>query len=376
MQFRKFKKTGEDVSLFGLGTMRMPINDDGSVNKEASIDMIRTAIDNGVNYVDTAHMYHNSHAETVVGEALKDGYREKVFLTTKLPLWLAKSEDELETIFQKQLKDCQTDYFDFYLLHNTNSQVMKLNEKYNAIDFLDKKKKEGKIKNLGFSHHDTCEMFEEIIEMYPWDFCQIQLNYMDKEFQAGIRGYNYATSKGIPVIIMEPVKGGKLVDNVPPTVMSIWNSSKTNRKPVDWALRWVANFDNVLTILCGVHSKEQLLENIEILKDAKANSLSNEELQLIDKASDEYNRLIKYSCTSCNYCLPCPVKINIPGIIGYRNDWEIYAGTAKVAADYKTWNHPKRLASACTNCGLCKEKCPQRLDIPAIMIETAEIFDK
>ncbi len=375
MQYRKFEKTGDDITLFGLGTMRMPTHDDGSLNEKKAIKMIRLGIDKGVNYVDTAYMYHNFGAEKVVGKALQDGYREKVFLADKMPVWLAKNEEEMKEIFYKQLENCQTDYFDFYLVHNITNATWGIAQKFNCLDFLMQLKKEGKIKNLGFSFHDELSFFKEIIDSHPWDFCQIQLNFMDMEYQAGVAGLEYAQMKNIPAIIMEPVKGGKLVDKLPPSVESYWASASSQRKPVDWALSWVANFDSVLTILCGVNSEEQMLENIEILNRAKANSLTFKELEIISKVSEEYNKLIKYSCTGCNYCMPCPFKVNIPAVIQYRNDWELFHHSPKIKSDYSLWIPDKQRGSMCTYCGKCIIKCPQQLPIPKIMEEAAEIFE-
>ncbi len=375
MQYRKFKKTGEDITLFGLGTMRMPILDDGSLDEKASIKMIRTAIDNGVNYVDTAYMYHNFAAEKVVGKALQDGYREKVFLADKMPVWLAKTEEEMKEIFYKQLENCQADCFDFYLLHNVTKQIWSIAEKYNTLAFLEEMKKEGKIKHLGFSFHDELNFFKEVIDSYSWDFCQIQLNFMDMDYQAGVAGLEYASSKSIPVIVMEPAKGGRIIDSLPETVKTYWASTPTQRKPIDWALSWVANFDSVLTILCGVHSEEQLLENIEILSKAAPNSLSEQELAIINKVSDEYNKLIKYSCTGCDYCLPCPHKIHIPTVIKIRNDWDLFNHSQKVKDDYDLWLPKNKRAGNCTYCGKCIIKCPQQLPIPKIMEESQEIFE-
>ena len=374
MQYRTFKETDEKITLFGLGTMRMPLQSDGELDENAAIQMIRRTIDKGVNYVDTAYMYHNFKAEKAVGKALQGGYREKVFLADKMPVWLVKTEDAMKELFYEQLENCQTDYFDFYLLHNVTKAIWKRSEKFNCLKFLQEMKDEGKIKHLGFSFHDDYDFFVEIVNSYNWDFCQIQLNFMDMNYQAGLSGLNYAASKKLPVIIMEPVKGGKLVDNLPPSIENYWKLAPTQRKPIDWALRWVANFDSVLTILCGVHSEDQMIENIEILNSSLPNSLTTEELSIVNKVSEEYNRLIKYSCTACNYCLPCPQKINIPTAIQLRNDVELYKNLPKTTADYKLWLGEGSRGADCTFCGKCLIKCPQQLPIPKIMKECSEVF--
>ena len=226
MQYRTFDKTGQKVSLLGMGTMRLPVTEDGQVDREAAISMIRHSIDEGINYVDTAYMYHDGESEKIVGQALKDGYREKVLLADKMPVWLAKDEEAMRSIFDEQFARLEVDVIDMYLVHNVTVPVWKRAQKFHLMDFLEEKRAEGKIRHIGFSFHDQLSLFKEVIDSYPWDFCQIQLNYMDKEFQAGEEGLHYAAEKGIPVIIMEPLKGGKLTDTLPPSVKTLWNRQR------------------------------------------------------------------------------------------------------------------------------------------------------
>lgn len=377
MKYRTFLKTGEKISLLGFGTMRLPIvNDDFSkIDEEEAIHMIRTSIDRGVNYVDTAYTYHDGFCEVAVGKALKDGYREKVLLADKLPLWLAKTEEDLERIFQEQLEKLDVDCIDMYLIHNITGSVWKRVQKYNAIDFLEKKRSEGRIKHIGFSFHDDFDLFKEVLEAYPWDFCQIQLNYMDQEFQAGVKGLKLAGSMGIPVIIMEPLKGGKLTDVLPQSIRDFWNQSDVKRTPAEWALRWVADFPEVLTILSGMTCMEHVDENIRILSEADPNSLTQTEQEIIQNVADEYNKLIRYSCTGCQYCMPCPLKINIPDIIGRYNDWFVYEGNEKIMQDFRTWVNPKAMPSVCIACKACEGHCPQHLPVSEIMKKAQEIFE-
>lgn len=377
MKYRTFKKTGQEVSLLGFGTMRLPVidNDMSKIDEAEAIRMIRSAIDKGINYVDTAYMYHNGFSEVVVGKALKDGYREKVFLADKMPAWFAKEEADIEKIFNKQLERLDTDCIDMYLVHNITAPIWNLVKKFHVMDFLEKKREEGKIKHLGFSFHDEFDLFKEVIDFYPWDFCQIQLNYMDMEFQAGIKGLKYAGEKNIPVIIMEPLKGGKLTDAIPPSVEKIWSQAETKRTPAEWALRFVADFPEVLTILSGMHTIDQVDENIKILSDAVPNSLTKSEQEIIKRAADQYNNLIKHSCTACKYCLPCPIKIDIPTIIQFYNEWHLYEGIDKIKKDYAMWISPKRGASTCVSCKACEGHCPQQLPISKIMKDAAEIFE-
>ncbi|MGL4484992.1 MAG: aldo/keto reductase [Anaerovoracaceae bacterium] len=378
MQFRKFKKTGEDVSLMAMGCMRLPLVPGGSfadVDENAATKMIRTAIDKGVNYVDTARMYHDFKGEYFVGKALEDGYREKVFLADKMPVWLVKDEEEQRATFEDQLKQCQTDHFDFYILHNVNKAVWKRAKKLNTLKFMEEMKAAGKIRHIGFSYHDDADFFKEVIDAYPWDFCQIQLNYMDENLQAGLAGLKYAGSKGIPVIIMEPLKGGKLTDILPDSIKDFWNQADVKRSPAEWALRWVADFPEVLTILNGVSNFEQMEENFRVLSESTPNSLTEKEKAIIKEVADEYNKLIKYSCTECKYCMPCPQGINIPMIISFYNDWFLYGKNPKLLDDYPVWNPKGNQASDCTACKECESHCPQSLPISEIMEKAAKIFE-
>ena len=375
MKYRTFRKTGQDISVLGFGTMRMPVLPDGNLDEAASVKLIRKAIDLGINYVDTAYMYHRGLSETVVGKALKDGYREKVILADKMPVIIAKEEDDVKAIFENQFRRLDVDIIDFYLLHNVNIHTWKTVKKLNMLPFLERQRDKGRIRQIGFSFHDSLELFKEVIDAYPWDFCQIQLNYMDIKHQAGLEGLKYAASKGIQVVVMEPLKGGKLTDIVPPTVAALWQEAPIKRTPAEWGFRWVCDFPEVLTVLSGMHNQEQLVENVNIADSCEANTLTAEEKGIIEKVAAEYNSLIKYSCTSCQYCMPCTVKLNIPLIIDFFNQWHLYGGNEKIKKDYRMWVGDKRKASTCIECGACEEHCPQQLPIIKIMKEAAELFD-
>lgn len=374
MQYRKFEKIDKDVSLLGMGCMRLPEFEDGSVNEAEAIDIIRSAIDAGVNYVDTAYTYHGGNSEKVLGKALKDGYREKVLLADKMPIWLAKDEEHMKAIFNKQLERLDVDCIDMYLVHNVGVPIWKRCKKLNLMPFLEEMKAQGKIKHIGFSFHDKLEFFKEMIDEYDWEFCQIQLNYMDKNHQAGVEGLKYAASKGLDVIIMEPLKGGRLTDFVPPTIQELWDSTGTDRTPAEWAFKWLAAFPEVKLMLSGMSSREQLMQNIKTLSADDIAELSSEEAAVIDKVSDEYNRLIKYSCTGCQYCLPCPQKLDIHRIIGYYNDWTAYEQNPSTKFEYDTWIPAGRHASDCVGCKACEAKCPQSLPIAQAMKDAAEAF--
>lgn len=374
MQYRNFKKTGEELSLLGVGTMRLPLLESGEIDEDQAIAMIRKAIDSGVNYVDTAYMYHDGLSEVVTGKALKDGYREKVFLADKMPAWYAKSPEDVAAIFEEQLKRLDVDSIDMYLVHNISAPIWKLVQKHNVLPFLEEQKAKGRIKHIGFSFHDELPLFKEVVDSYDWDFCQIQLNYMDAEFQAGVEGLKYAADKGLSVIIMEPLKGGKITDSIPDSIQKMWDSAEIRRTPVEWAFKWVANFPEVTTILSGMSNMAQLEDNIRIFGDLKANSLTEKEEAIIKNVADQYNSLIQYSCTACKYCLPCTVKINIPGVISYYNDWFLFGQNPKIREDYLTWNGPGRRAEDCTDCKVCESKCPQGLPISDIMRQAYKQF--
>jgi predicted aldo/keto reductase-like oxidoreductase len=317
-------------------------------------------------------MYHDGASEEVLGKALKGGYREKVLLADKFPVWLA--DDGQEALFDRQRRRLDTDFFDMYLVHNLTARFWEQTLDSGLLSFLEKKRAEGKIGHIGFSFHDELPVFQKIVDSYPWDFCQIQLNFMDVAYQAGLEGLRYAAAKGLPVIVMEPLKGGKLTDALPPSVAALWRTAPLQRTPADWALRWVADFPEVLTILSGIHSMAQLDENLATLSDADAGKLTDAERRLIEAVSAEYNRLIHYSCTACRYCLPCTKKIDIPAVIDFRNAWEIFGHNEKTRADFGAWISPRRYPSVCSQCGVCEGKCPQHLPIIQIMEEGAAIF--
>jgi predicted aldo/keto reductase-like oxidoreductase len=312
MNYRTINKTGEKISLLGFGTMRLPVinNDENSIDENEAIRMMRYAIDNGVNYMDTAYMYHGGNSETVLGKALKDGYRDKVFIADKMPIWLAEKAGGIQALFEEQFRRLDVDYIDFYLMHNLTKKYWQDAKDKNLMPFLERMKEGGRIGKIGFSFHDDLKLFKNIIDEYPWEYCQIQLNYMDTEYQAGVAGLKYAGKKGLPVIIMEPLKGGKLAQFMPDSVKDIWNKSPVKRSPAEWALRWLADFPEVLTILSGMSQMEEVEENIKILGDATFDSLSQHEKALVVEASKEYNNLIKASCTACKYCMPCPQGID------------------------------------------------------------------
>jgi len=374
MEYTTLAKTGQKISLLGMGTMRLPQASDGNVDEPAAIALIRKAIDNGINYVDTAYMYHDGTSEVITGKALQDGYREKVLLADKMPVWMAKDKEGVATIFETQMQRLETTVIDMYLIHNLTVGIWERCQKFGVLEYLEEQKRLGRIHHIGFSFHDELPFFKELIDAYPWDFCQIQLNYMDKEYQAGLEGLRYAESKGISVIVMEPLKGGKLTDRIPPAIEAIWAEAKTKRSPADWAFRWVAELPGLLTILSGMSSEAQLDENLDIFAHMTPPLLTDEERQRIDRVAALYNELIPYSCTACKYCMPCPQKIDIPSFIELFNEWHVYEQNPKVMVNFGWW-FPKYKPSLCTGCKVCEGLCPQHLPISKIMSEGSLIFE-
>lgn len=364
MLYRKIEKTGDELSVLGFGAMRLPTKN-GRTDEKRATEQIRYAIDHGVNFIDTAIAYMN---EPLVGRILSDGYREKVKLATKIPPWKVNKSEELETICNLQLKNFQTEYIDYYMLHGLNTNGWKKMVELNALKFLDKMKAEGKIINAGFSFHGDKDLFKEIIDAYDWDFCLIQYNYLDEENQAGTEGLEYAASKGMGVLVMEPFRGGNLTQNIPPEVQEIWNQSPIKRTPAEWALRWVLNHPEVTCVLSGMNEEEHIKENLRIAEEAHPHSLTNEELELVGKVRDKYRDLMKIGCTGCRYCMPCPVGVDIAKCFESYDSMHIFGNKMQTRISYALslglFNEGKTAyASKCIKCGKCEEHCPQNLPI-------------
>ncbi|MGB4185979.1 MAG: aldo/keto reductase, partial [Caldicoprobacterales bacterium] len=368
MEYRKFGNLGFEISTFGFGCMRLPLEvqpdgttDPSKIDEQEAIKMIHYAIDNGVNYFDTAYPYHGENSELLLAKALKDGYREKVKIATKLPVWKAKTYEDFEKLLDEQLAKLEVDYIDFYLLHALSKDRWDQIKELGVLDFLDQAVASGKIKYPGFSFHDELPVFKEIIDSYDWKMCQIQLNILDQDYQAGVEGMRYAASKGIPVVIMEPLKGGRLAHNVPEDVQALWDQAETKRSPVEWAFRWLYNFPEITVILSGVSTMEQLKDNIEIFSKAAPNSMDEKELELVQKVKALYDSKIKVGCTGCNYCVPCPSGVEIPRIFSLYNDYSIYGGSEEFKEWYKNLMDEGKDASNCVECGQCESECPQHI---------------
>lgn len=364
MKYRTFGKIDFKPSALGFGAMRFPVIDNNSsqIDKKQAEQMVYHAIDNGVNYLDTAYLYHQGQSEVFLGEILKNGYRQKVKIATKLPVWMIESKSDFDKLLDEELTRLQTDYIDFYLLHDLNKEKWSKVLKFDLIGQVEKAISKGKIKNLGFSFHDDFLVFKEIVNGYDkWGFCLIQYNFMDKNIQAGKKGLKYAAEKGLAVVIMEPLKGGRLA-SAPPSVQKIWDSAKTKRTPVEWALSWVWNQPEVSLVLSGMSSLHQVKENIEFANSSKTKMLSTEELSLFEEVKKEYQKLFPIPCTNCQYCLPCPQGVNIPKVFEIYNNCFAYQN-AQIEKKQYQFLPPEERAENCVSCKKCESLCPQKIKI-------------
>lgn len=365
MQYRTFGPLDWKPSALGFGAMRLPVLDDdaGKIDEPEATRMIRYAIDHGVNYVDTAYPYHKGTSETFLGRALQDGYRERVKLATKLPSWLVKAPEDFDRYLDEQLERLQTDHIDFYLFHSLNEKswlnLCDLNVLRRAEGAID----DGRIHYLGFSFHDKYEVFQEIVDAYDgWTFCQIMYNYMDEDYQAGAKGLKYAADKGLAVVVMELIRGGRLAKSVSPPIQALWDTAPRRRTPADWALQWVWNHPQVSLVLSGMSTLEQVEQNVAGAGRSGPGTLTEDELALIARVRDRYRELSAIPCTDCQYCLPCPSGVNIPRIFAIYNDGLMYNDLKGARAAYG-WLKEEERADQCTECGQCEELCPQQIEI-------------
>ena len=365
MKYRKFGSLDWNASVLGFGAMRLPVfgNDPARVNEPKAIKMIHHAIDQGVNYIDTAYTYHEEQSELLVGKALQNGYREKVKLATKLPSWLVESPDGFDRFLDEQLEKLQTDRIDFYLLHALNSTYWPKLKDWDVLNWAEDAIADGRIQHIGFSFHDEFNVFKDIVDAYDrWTFCQIQYNFMDVEYQAGIKGLQYAADKGLAVVIMEPLRGGQLTNKIPPSVTELWQSAAVHRTPADWALQWVWNHPQVSVLLSGMSTMQHVIENHDCADRSGAALLTEDELNLVDKIRQEYRRLVPIPCTNCKYCLPCPNSVEIAAIFEHYNDANIYDNPRAPRFHYSNLSTEQQ-AGNCVECFECEEKCPQGIPI-------------
>lgn len=372
MEKRKLEKLGIETSLLGFGCMRFPVTAEGKIDEPKAQEMLDKAIAAGVNYIDTAYPYHDGESEPFVGRALKKYDRKSFYLATKLPVWLVKSKEDAGKYFEEQLSRLQTDYIDFYLLHALNKEQWDAMVKYGVVEYCEQLKAEGRIKYLGFSFHDAYEVFEEIINYRDWDFCQIQLNYMDTEEQAGLKGYRLAEEKGVPLVIMEPIKGGSLAvfaDDITEKFRGLDAQAST----ASFALRWVGSLPGVKVILSGMSSMEQVEDNIHTFADFVP--LSDREKAVIEEIVTLIKGRVQNGCTGCRYCMPCPAGVNIPGNFRAWNDYHMYQNYNVVKWSWETNIGEKGQAKNCIKCGKCETHCPQKLSIREDLVKVQKDLD-
>ncbi len=367
MQYRTL--AGEKVSVLGYGCMRFPTTTDDAkdIDIEKSTEMLRYAVERGINYFDTAYVYHGGKSEGFIGEALKP-YRDKIHFATKCPTWEVKCEEDFDRMLNEQLEYLQTDYIDFYLMHALDKDRFdNIVVKFNLIDKLNKAKADGKIRHIGFSFHDDLETFKRIVDANPaWEFCQIQYNYINLNYQAGTEGLEYAHSKGLDVIIMEPLLGGKLAN---PTEQ-VKKTLSDEKSPVEWAMDYLWNRKEISLILSGMNAMEQIESNTEYADKAQVGMLTQENLDMLLHTKEVYDTMALVPCTKCAYCMSCPFGLDIP------KTFEAYNATASLGMDRakEIYAELQKGADQCKKCRKCESVCPQSIKISQTMGKIAEVF--
>ena len=356
-----FPRINAESTMLGFGCMRLPTAPDGKIDEPEAIRMIRHAIDSGLKYIDTAYPYHGGESEIVVGKALQDGYRERVLLATKLPVWKVEKHEDMMALLDEQLQKLQTDHVDFYLLHAMGKDRLEQMQKLDYKAFFDEALAQGKIRYPSFSFHDDYETFMKILDDYDWAMCQVQMNFLDDKDQATVEGIREAGRRGVGVVAMEPLRGG-LLANPPQDIVDFYARQPIQRTPVEWAFRYLYSMPEVITILSGMSTWEQVEDNLRIFDMPERPVLSDEEKQLYVDVKEAYFNCTKTRCTACRYCQPCPMGVQIPRIFqGYdttlmRRDGSFAKGYARIVED-------KADASLCVKCGKCEGACPQHLPI-------------
>lgn len=373
MEMRKMENLGIETSLLGFGCMRFPTTADGGIDEPAAEAMLDKAIAAGVNYIDTAYPYHNGDSEPFVGRVLKKYDRKSFYLATKLPVWMVKTVEDAKRIFEEQLARLQTDYIDFYLLHALNKGQWDAMKEAGVVEYCAQLQAEGKIKYYGFSFHDDYEVFEEILNYRSWDFCQIQLNYMDTDEQAGMKGYELAVEKGIPLVIMEPIKGGSLAAFAEDITAKL-KALDEKASIASFALRWVGSLPGVKVILSGMSSEEQVDDNLNTF--SVFHPLSVQESETITDIVTTLKSRVQNGCTGCRYCMPCPAGVNIPGNFKAWNNYHMYQNYNVVKWAWETELGEGQQAKNCIQCGKCEAHCPQKLSIREDLKKVQADLDK
>jgi predicted aldo/keto reductase-like oxidoreductase len=382
MEYRTFGNTGLQVSSLGFGCMRLPVigKDHSRIDEAHATEMVHQAIAQGVNYFDTAYPYHSESfakpgaSEPFLARALKNGYREKVHLATKLPCWLVESRGDMDRLLEEQLSRLDAGRIDFYLLHSLNQSTWDKMLRLGVLDFLDQAQASGKISHAGFSFHDELPLFREIVDAYDWTFCQIMYNYFDEHYQAGRAGLHYASGKGLAVVAMEPLRGGSLIHGLPEKSRKILHESVPGRSEVEWALGWLWNQPEVTVILSGMSHLDQLKENLGLARKFPGTPWTSKDEKTIEQAGQVIQDLQRVNCTACGYCLPCPEGVNIPRNFSLCNDHHMLNDPAARQRYFGLLSEAER-ASSCTQCGQCEEQCPQHIPIRAELEHVVELFE-
>ncbi|MBE6500534.1 MAG: aldo/keto reductase [Methanobrevibacter thaueri] len=367
MQYRLIPKTNDMISPLGFGAMRLP-SKNGHIDREEASRIIYHAIDNGVNFIDTAYLYGDS--ESFLGEILQGEYRDKVKICTKLPAINVRKYDDMERILDEQLNRLQTSSIDYYLIHAVDLKAINRLLKRDLIKFINKALDEGKIKHIGFSYHGPKEEFASVVDVYDWDIVMVQYNYFDENVQASVEGIEYAASKGMGVLVMEPLKGGILAGKMPEEAEKIFKNADPNKSTAAWALEWVLNNPNITCVLSGMNNIEQLDENIMVADKTTPLSLSFEEMETVELVKRVIRNSLKINCSTCGYCMPCPQGVNIPECLKIYNEKYLFNHKGlfnQSRIDYYQYvggvMGAKGNAGLCNGCGKCLRKCPQKLDI-------------
>ena len=372
MQYRNLHKADVKLSALGLGCMRLP-QEGKQVDRPHALRMMRTAVERGVNYFDSAYMYHGGESELIIAEALKEIGRNKVYVATKMPCSQVEKKEDLTRIMDDQLRKLGVETIDFYLFHALSANTWEKMQRFDALTFLDKARKAGKIRFPGFSHHDNFDNFKEIIDAWPeWAVCQIILNYLDEKYQAGLQGSVYAAEKGVNTVVMEPLKGGLLTANAPESVLSLFRGADNSATLAEWALRWVYSVPQVTCILSGASDMKQLGENLDSFeKFGKMENieLSSAEKELFEAAKMAFLQYKGINCTSCGYCVPCPSGVDIPAVFANYNLIKVFDSVGQAKMRYPRMVYSGTSGDKCTECGACEQKCPQKLPIAALMKE-------
>lgn len=368
MQKSRIDKLNAEPSRLGFGAMRLPTTEDGKIDEPRAAAMIQRAYEAGITYFDTAYFYHQHTSEAFLGRALSRFERGSYYLATKLPLTMVHSAEEAKAVFEGQLKDLRTDYFDFYLLHAINRERWHQVLENGVFDYVLSLQKEGKVRRLGFSFHDDYSAFEEILAARDWDFCQIQFNYMDADEQAGMRGYELAVRLGVPLIVMEPVKGGSLA-TLSAEIARPMKEARPDSSIASWAMRWVGSLPGCKVILSGMTTEEQLEDNIKTFE--RFEPLTQAEQQIVAQVRKALLKKQFVGCTRCRYCMPCPFGVDIPGNFARMNRYAMYGNERNLKAEWEEMDASER-ADACRKCGKCEQVCPQGLPIRAKLAEIAE----